>query len=325
RWSTALDTCEPDADELFGPCSPTVATRMRWYTRSDDEETIRAGDRARRRERTRRGGGLSHHVRVEGNASSLPRARRHISGTDPGERRVRPRRRRAAQPRRGPEFRDGRVALGDGASDRFRHPGSDARLRLHAHISLGRSSRNPARNPASRLIPAPPTSNRSPFNLGEQGCMSARVSSSVLIGAFAFSICGVTANRASAQASKPAQPHDMQHMHMGEDQDMVMPSTREGSGTSWLPDETPVYAVHRQAGTWMLMAMGNAFLQYLHDGGDRGSNQGGSVNWLMGMADRTVGSGHLGLRGMISLEPWTIRGCGYPDLLASGEFCQSEA
>ena len=45
----------------------------------------------------------------------------------------------------------------------------------------------------------------------------------------------------------------------------------------------------------------------------------------MGMADRTAGSGHFGLRGMISLEPWTIRGCGYPDLLASGEVCQGEA
>jgi hypothetical protein len=28
---------------------------------------------------------------------------------------------------------------------------------------------------------------------------------------------------------------------------------------------------------------------------------------------------------MVSLEPWTIRGCGYPDLLASGEVCRGEA
>ena len=39
------------------------------------------------------------------------------------------------------------------------------------------------------------------------------------------------------------------------------------------------------------------------------------------MADRTVAGGALRLRGMFSLEPWTIRGCGYPDLLASGEIC----
>ena len=33
-----------------------------------------------------------------------------------------------------------------------------------------------------------------------------------------------------------------------------MPSAREGSGTSWLPDETPMYAIHGQAGSWTLMA-----------------------------------------------------------------------
>jgi hypothetical protein len=124
---------------------------------------------------------------------------------------------------------------------------------------------------------------------------------------------------------EPQPPHDMQHMHMENDQGMVMPSSREGSGTSWLPDETPMYAVHRQAGTWTLMAHGNAFLQYLHEGGDRGSDQAGSINWFMGQAGRAVGAGRVGLRGMVSLEPWTIRGCGYPDLLASGETCQGEA
>ncbi|HEX7741236.1 MAG TPA: hypothetical protein VF442_02190, partial [Sphingobium sp.] len=99
---------------------------------------------------------------------------------------------------------------------------------------------------------------------------------------------------------------------------------REGSGTSWLPDASPMYMVHRQKGPWMLMAHANAFLQYLHESGDRGAHQTGSINWLMGMAERGVGRGHLELRGMLSAEPWTIRGCGYPDLLASGELCSGE-
>jgi len=133
------------------------------------------------------------------------------------------------------------------------------------------------------------------------------------------------ANPASPpEGEPPQQQHDMQHMHMGADE-MFMPPAREGSGTSWLPDDTPMYAVHRQAGAWTLMAHGNAFVQYLHESGDRGSEQVGSVNWIMGMADRKVGEGHLGLRGMLSLEPFTIRGCGYPDLLASGELCDGEA
>jgi hypothetical protein len=129
---------------------------------------------------------------------------------------------------------------------------------------------------------------------------------------------------AHSGAEQPQLQHDMQHIHMEGDRDVAMPPAREGSGSSWLPDETPMYAVHARAGGWLLMAHGNAFLQYLHDTGHRGSHQLGSINWLMGTADRTAGAGHVGLRAMISLEPWTIRGCGYPDLLASGEVCQGE-
>ncbi len=120
--------------------------------------------------------------------------------------------------------------------------------------------------------------------------------------------------------------HDQMQMPMDLDheQHSMVPS-REGSGTSWLPDATPMYAAHATAGDWMLMAHGNAFLQYLRETGDRGSHQVGSVNWVMGMADRRMAGGHFGARVMMSVEPWTIQGCGYPDLLASGEECQGEA
>lgn len=85
-----------------------------------------------------------------------------------------------------------------------------------------------------------------------------------------------------------------------------------------------MYAIHGQRGAWKLMAHGNAFAQYLRDGGDRGENQFGSINWVMGIAHRNIGAGRLGLRGMLSFEPATIGGCGYPDLLATGEICNSE-
>ena len=165
--------------------------------------------------------------------------------------------------------------------------------------------------------------------------MYTRLRSSVSLAVLTVSVFGLTGVRAAAQspagvqqqapaATEPAQQHDMQHMQMDHEHDMFMLPAREGSGTSWLPDETPMYALHRQAGAWTLMAHGNAFLQYVHESGDRGDDQFGSVNWFMGMADRNLGSGHLGLRGMLSLEPWTIRGCGYPNLLASGELCNGE-
>jgi hypothetical protein len=124
-------------------------------------------------------------------------------------------------------------------------------------------------------------------------------------------------------ATQPAAPaehqHDMAAMAGG------IPATRDGSGTSWLPDQTPIYAIHRPAGAWMVMLHANAFLQYLHESGERGSEQAGSINWLMAMAQRTAGGGRLTLRGMASVEPWTIGGCGYPDVLATGEACEGAA
>ncbi|PYR89385.1 MAG: hypothetical protein DMF84_24490 [Acidobacteria bacterium] len=103
-----------------------------------------------------------------------------------------------------------------------------------------------------------------------------------------------------------------------------MPMAREGSGTAWLPDTTPMYAIHWQRGAWQLMAHENAFLQFLHESGDRGDDQIGSINWLMGMAQRKARNGRVMFRGMFSAEPGTIGGCGYPDLLASGEQCKGE-
>ncbi len=99
---------------------------------------------------------------------------------------------------------------------------------------------------------------------------------------------------------------------------------REGSGTSWLPDETPMHALHATAGPWLLMAHGNIFLQYLKEGSDRGSDQFGSINWIMGMARRPLAGGQLTLRAMLSAEASTVGKCGYPDLLATGEFCHGQ-
>ena len=100
---------------------------------------------------------------------------------------------------------------------------------------------------------------------------------------------------------------------------------RAGSGTSWLPDESPVRGGMRHVGPWMLMAHGNLFLQYIESGSPRGDGQGGSINWLMGMAERDVAGGRLGLRGMMSFEPLTVGRCGYPNLLQTGESCRGEA
>ncbi|MGH9407996.1 MAG: hypothetical protein ACRD1V_00925 [Vicinamibacterales bacterium] len=101
--------------------------------------------------------------------------------------------------------------------------------------------------------------------------------------------------------------------------------TRDGSGTSWMPDATPMQGAMRAAGPWTLMVHGSAFVQFVDTTGARGDDQLGSVNWIMGMAQRPVAGGQLLIRGMLSLEPLTVGKCGYPDLLQSGEFCNGSA
>jgi hypothetical protein len=113
--------------------------------------------------------------------------------------------------------------------------------------------------------------------------------------------------------------------HQHEQADPLFP-TFEASGTSWVPDSTPMAARPGEAGPWSLMLHGNLFAQYLHEWAPihRGSHQLGSVNWFMVMARRQAGGGRAGIRAMFSLEPWTIPGCGYPDLLATGELCEGD-
>ncbi|MBM3819335.1 MAG: hypothetical protein FJ029_15125 [Actinobacteria bacterium] len=136
----------------------------------------------------------------------------------------------------------------------------------------------------------------------------------------------------AAAASAGAQtPETHQHEPAQEEQHQhgaaaTLFSPRDASGTAWLPDLTPMYGFHRASGAWETMVHGNVFLQYLNEGGEehRRGHQAGSINWLMGMARRPLGTGRIGARTMLSLEPWTIGGCGYPDLLATGETCDGD-
>jgi hypothetical protein len=141
------------------------------------------------------------------------------------------------------------------------------------------------------------------------------------------------AQASSAGAQQPQQPTpDHDHQQHGtepggeqagdrEAMPLGLPMGREGSGTAWQPDATPMYAVHTTRGTWQLMLHANVFAQYLADRTPRGRDQVGSINWLMAMVRRPVAGGRFGFNTMLSLEPLTIGGCGYPDLLATGEIC----
>lgn len=94
---------------------------------------------------------------------------------------------------------------------------------------------------------------------------------------------------------------------------------RMGSGTSWMPDSSPMHAQHRTIGDWTAMIHGVAFGGYNDQGSKRGDKQLGITDWEMLMLMRQIGSGMLHLHGMASLEPATIGANGYPLLLQTGE------
>ena len=94
---------------------------------------------------------------------------------------------------------------------------------------------------------------------------------------------------------------------------------RMGSGTTWIPDAVPLPARHVISGSWLLMLHGFAFMQYDKQGGPRGDDQFGSLNWAMLMASRDLLGGRFQARTMLSLDPATVTNRGYPLLLQSGE------
>src|SRR5207253_5663410 len=70
--------------------------------------------------------------------------------------------------------------------------------------------------------------------------------------------------------------------------DLVLPMTRNPSGTSWQPDATSMRGVHLSAGGWMLMLHGALSAGYDDQFGNRGGDRFLSTNWFMGMAQHTL-------------------------------------
>ncbi len=103
-----------------------------------------------------------------------------------------------------------------------------------------------------------------------------------------------------------------------------LPMGRDGSGTSWLPDAAPTYGFMLGGGKWTYMIHGNFTLRYTNQGlsgaGHRGGSKVDAPNWFMGMAQRGIGqNGLLHFNLMMSLDPLTEGGYGYPLLFQTGE------
>ena len=94
--------------------------------------------------------------------------------------------------------------------------------------------------------------------------------------------------------------------------------TRDGSGTGWHPDSTPMDGLHTMRGAWMGMVHGFVDGIYDEQGGPRGASQSFSTSMLMLMAQRSLPDASLGLRLMVSADP-TMGKQGYPLLFQTGE------
>ena len=112
------------------------------------------------------------------------------------------------------------------------------------------------------------------------------------------------------------------------------PMSREGSGTSWLPDSSPMFAYSKMYDDGgMLMLMGTAYVRYTQIGSTRDVSVAGkgdrnrfdAPNMFMAMYSRPIGErSQFGFRVMASLDPLTQQGYGYPLLYQSGELYEGQ-
>ncbi|WP_224364920.1 hypothetical protein [Hyalangium versicolor] len=104
-----------------------------------------------------------------------------------------------------------------------------------------------------------------------------------------------------------------------------IPMTRTASGTAWQPDASPHAGLHWGAAGWDFMFHGLLFGGYDWQGGERGDDAVLGVGWVMLMAERKANQAHVGVRVMLSPEPFTAqRHGGYPLLLQTGETYRGE-
>jgi hypothetical protein len=100
--------------------------------------------------------------------------------------------------------------------------------------------------------------------------------------------------------------------------------SRNGSGTGWSPDASPMYGYMYHSKNWMYMLHYNLFIRYnkqdLSNKRTRGDEMVDAPNWLMFMGQRKVGENGLFRFGtMFSLDAVVTGQRGYPLLFQSGE------
>src|SRR5690242_605403 len=129
---------------------------------------------------------------------------------------------------------------------------------------------------------------------------------------------GMKDSTAMKKDTMPVEP-PMSHAYS-----LHLPMSRNGSGTGWLPDASPMYGYMVHSAKWMYMIHGNIAPRYdkqdVFNKGKRGGELWDAPNWFMLMGQRKVGmQGLLHFSIMLSLDRLTEGGDGYPLLVQSRE------
>lgn len=144
--------------------------------------------------------------------------------------------------------------------------------------------------------------------------------------------------KSNAEHPTPNEEKKLQHeshempehaMAMASSLNLAEPMSRESSGSSWVPDSTPIYGRMLMFGdpaTAGLMLHGAIFPRYVNANTRRGDDRIDAPNWFMAMYSHPLGeNGQLGFRGMMSLDLLTEGGRGYPLLFQTGETWKGQA
>jgi Heavy metal binding domain len=114
--------------------------------------------------------------------------------------------------------------------------------------------------------------------------------------------------------------HPSHEMSMQSSVNIADTMSRESSGTAWVPDSTPMYGRMFMIDGDMLMLHGAIFPRYTNVSTRRGDDRIDAPNWMMAMYSHPFSdSTQIGGRLMMSVDPLTEGGRGYPLLLQSGE------
>ncbi|HVW16335.1 MAG TPA: hypothetical protein VHB54_21055 [Mucilaginibacter sp.] len=113
-------------------------------------------------------------------------------------------------------------------------------------------------------------------------------------------------------------------MMMSSQYSLDLPMNRDGSGTSWVPDQSPMYGYMFHGKKWMTMIHGSFFIRYTNQDvfkqGSRGGSQFDVPDWFMAMTQRQVGkNGLFSVNTMFSFDPFLVGPGGYPLLFQTGE------